>query len=103
MASGCYVIGFPAFGGREIFDPACSRPIPDGDVLSFAREVEQAIWEYEQDPAAIRRLGARAAEHIHTTFSPERQRDELLDFMAGVLAGAQPSPQHSTLEAQWIS
>jgi glycosyltransferase involved in cell wall biosynthesis len=103
MASGCYVIGFPAFGGREIFDPDVSRPVEDGDVLAFAREVEQAIWDFERDPAAIRQAGARAAEHIRTTYSPERQRDELLDFMAGVLSGARRNAEQPNLEAQWIS
>jgi glycosyltransferase involved in cell wall biosynthesis len=103
MASACYVIGFPAFGGREIFDPEFSEPIEDGDVLSFARAVEQAMFDFERDPETIRRAGARAAEHIRSLYSPERQRDELLDFMAGVLSGARRTVDHATLEAQWIS
>jgi glycosyltransferase involved in cell wall biosynthesis len=81
MACGCYVIGFPAFGGREIFDPAFSRPVPDGDVLTFAREVDAALRSFERDPAAMRSLAARGGEHVRRTYSPERQRDELLAFM----------------------
>jgi Glycosyl transferases group 1 len=112
MASGCYVIGFPAFGGREIFDPSFSRPIPDGDVLAFAREVADAMRTFDEDPAAMRAAGARAAEHVRRAYAPERQRAELVEFLDDVGA-AVPSatesplrhatPDHPTLEAQWTS
>lgn len=112
MASGCYVIGFPAFGGREIFHPSFSRPVPDGDVLAFAREVAHAIDSFDEDPAAIRAAGARAAEHVRRTYAPDRQRAELIEFMNEVLAAApraaesppdHATPDHSRLRAQWTS
>jgi len=76
---------FPAFGGREIFDPTFSKPIEDGDVLSFAREVAQALTEFEKDPTEIRRAGERAAEHVRRTYSPQRQRTELMRFVDQLL------------------
>lgn len=85
MASGCYVIGFPAFGGREIFDAAFSVPIEDGDVLSFARAVADAMADFERDPGAIHEAGRRAAEHVRRVFSPERQRAELLGVLGELL------------------
>lgn len=86
MASGCYVIGFPGFGGREIFDPVFSTPIEDGDVLAFARAVAGTLERFERDPDAIRAAGARASEHVRRTYSLDRQRDELLTFMEEVRA-----------------
>lgn len=86
MACGCYVIGFPGFGGRELFDPAFSNPIEDGDVLSFAREVAAAVSDYESDPARLRAAGARAAEHVRQTYSLSRQHDELTGFFARLAA-----------------
>ena len=80
MASGCYVVGFPGFGGREIFDPAFSTPVEDGDVLSAAREVEGLLRRYEQDPDGVRAAGARASEHIRAKYSMERQEQALLGF-----------------------
>lgn len=80
MASGCYVVGFPGFGGREIFDPAFSTPIEDGDVLSAAREVAELLRRYEQDPGEVRRAGARASEHIRARYSMERQAEGLVAF-----------------------
>jgi glycosyltransferase involved in cell wall biosynthesis len=88
MASGCYVIGFPAFGGREIFSPAFSSPIEDGDVLTFAREVERVTSAFARDPVAIHRAGRRAAEHVRQTYSASLQRAELLEFMSSVRAAA---------------
>jgi glycosyltransferase involved in cell wall biosynthesis len=82
MASGCYVIGFPGFGGREIFDRAFSRPVEDGDVLSLAREVTNLLSLYERQPGLVRETGARACEHIRERYSLERQRSELLAFYA---------------------
>lgn len=83
MASGCFVVGFPAFGGREIFDPAFSRPVEDGDVLAAARELAAAMASYEEDPRLLREDGARARRHIEASFPPERQRRELVEFFAG--------------------
>jgi glycosyltransferase involved in cell wall biosynthesis len=80
MASGCYVIGFPGFGGREIFDPAFSEPVEDGDVLSLAREVANLLRLYERQPGLVREAGVRASEHIRERYSLERQRNELLAF-----------------------
>lgn len=80
MACGCYVVGFPAFGGREIFDPAFSAPVEDGDVLGAAREVARALHLYETRPEEIRAAGARAREHVEDAYSPQRQRSELIGF-----------------------
>jgi glycosyltransferase involved in cell wall biosynthesis len=84
MASGCYVIGFPAFGGREIFDPAWSRPIADGDVLAMAHAVAETVAAFERDPEPVRRAAALGTEHVRARFGPQRQRDELLAVFAGL-------------------
>lgn len=80
MASGCFVVGFPGFGGREIFDPALSAPVEDGDVLAAARALAAAMDAYEQRPGELRALGARAGERIAERYAPRRQREELIAF-----------------------
>ena len=82
MASGCFVVGFPGFGGRDLFDPECSRAVEDGDVLTLAREVAAVMARYESDPEAVREAGARAARRIEELHSPQRQRQDLLAFHA---------------------
>jgi glycosyltransferase involved in cell wall biosynthesis len=80
MASGCFVVGFPGFGGREIFDPTVSAPVEDGDVLAAARELAAAMGAYEDRPEEVRAAGARARDHVIERFAPRRQRDELIAF-----------------------
>jgi hypothetical protein len=85
MAAGCYVIGFSGFGGREIFDPSFSRPIEDGDVLSFARATDDLLRRYERDPVAVREAGERASAHIQERYSPERLRAALISTYESVV------------------
>jgi glycosyltransferase involved in cell wall biosynthesis len=80
MASGCFVVGFPAFGGRELFDAAFSAPVEDGDVLAAARELAVAMSAYESRPEELRAAGARACAHVLERYAPSRQRDQLIAF-----------------------
>jgi glycosyltransferase involved in cell wall biosynthesis len=80
MASGCFVVGFSGFGGRDLFDGDWAREVEDGDVLTAARELATAIADYESDPATIRSHGARARTEVTARFSLERQRDAVLAF-----------------------
>jgi len=82
MASGCYVVGFPAFGGRELFDPAFSAPVEDGDVLRAARALGEAMERYERDPGELRSAGAMAGEHVRSRHSLAGQVEALLAFYA---------------------
>lgn len=96
MASGCYVVGFPAFGGREIFEPSSSVPIEDGDVLSAAKALAAAMELFERRPEAVRELGARAAERVRREYAPARQAEALLAFYAGL--GWQPQARTPSAE-----
>jgi glycosyltransferase involved in cell wall biosynthesis len=84
MASGCLTIGFPGFGGRELFDPSFATAVEDGDVLSAARALGEAMARYEAEPDEVRALGARAAEHVRREYSPGRQAESLLAFYDGL-------------------
>jgi glycosyltransferase involved in cell wall biosynthesis len=80
MASGCFVVGFPGFGGREVFDPSFSTAVEDGDVRAAAAAVAAACARYEADPAAVRADGARAAAAVRERFSRAGQVARLLAF-----------------------
>ncbi len=84
MASGCYVVGFPGFGGRELFDPECSAPVEDGDVLGAARRIADALELYGSRPQELRAAGAMARRRVEADWAPERQRAALLDFHAAL-------------------
>jgi len=80
MASGCFVVGFPGFGGREIFDPSFSVAVEDGDVGAAAAATASACARYEADPDAVRADGARAAAAVGERFSRARQAARILEF-----------------------
>jgi glycosyltransferase involved in cell wall biosynthesis len=88
MASGCFVVGFPGFGGREIFDPQCSGPVEDGDVLGAAVRIANAIELYESRPDELWAAGLRARRRIEESWTAERQRGALLDFHGSLLCAA---------------
>jgi glycosyltransferase involved in cell wall biosynthesis len=98
MASGCYVVGFPGFGGRELFDPRYSDPVEDGDVLGAAKGIANAIDLYESRPVELREAGMSARRRVTEEWTPEEQRRKLLDFFTGLLGGrgavaATPEPR----------
>jgi glycosyltransferase involved in cell wall biosynthesis len=98
MASGCLTIGFPAFGGRELFDPSFATAVEDGDVLSAARALAEAMARYEAEPGEARALGALAAEHVRREYSLARQAESLLAFYGSL--GRRHSLEPPSLAAQ---
>lgn len=102
MASGCFVVGFPGFGGRELFDPRCSGPVEDGDVLGAAVRIAGALELYEARPAELREAGMRARRRIVEAWAPAGQRRALLDFFGVVLGASGASgvaPEPSLVES----
>ncbi len=86
MASGCYVVGYTGMGGREFFDPAYCTPVPDSDLLAFARAVEEACTAYDTDPDAFTKTGRAASEQVLSRYSTENLRADLRAFYADLLA-----------------
>ena len=80
MASGCYVIGYPGMGGREFFEPDHCAPIPDGDLLAFARAIDDAIAAHDEDTEAFSKIGLTASERILSRYSAENLRADLAAF-----------------------
>lgn len=85
MASGCVVIGFHGGGGKEFFRPEFSYPIQQGDIIQFARTVEQVIKDYETSPDSVLAKGRMAADYISDRYSPEKEEVEVHDAWAEIL------------------
>lgn len=82
MASGCYVVGFTGLAGRDFFDPAYCRPVPEGDVLAFARAVEEIC---ATEPEVLAKAGRLASQTILDRYSEAGLRDDLRAFYAPLL------------------
>jgi glycosyltransferase involved in cell wall biosynthesis len=86
MACGNYVIGNHGFGGREFFRSEFSLPVDAGDVLSFARAVVGAVASDESIPGWCLERGGRAAAFIHSTYSLQAEREDVLGLYGELLS-----------------
>jgi glycosyltransferase involved in cell wall biosynthesis len=87
MACGCIVVGYHGMGGRDFFTPDHGIPVPQGDVVAFAGALEEVLERHARDPETLDELAATAAAHIQATYTPERERDSVLECWDAVLAG----------------
>jgi glycosyltransferase involved in cell wall biosynthesis len=84
MACGCAVAGYHGYGGREFLTAEHAFPVDAGDIVGFARTVEDLL---ARDPADLQAAGARAAAFVAARYSPQRERESVLAAW-GALCGA---------------
>nr|MDT0658399.1 glycosyltransferase [Micromonospora sp. DSM 115978] len=88
MACAAYVVGYPGLAGREFFDPAYCSPATDGDLLAFARAVEDACSIYDREPALLAKRAAAASAAVLGRYSRDGLRDDLAAFYRELLPTA---------------
>jgi glycosyltransferase involved in cell wall biosynthesis len=86
MASGCLVIGYHGRGGREFFHPEFSYPVEVGDIVGFARIVEDVIRDYDADPAPFHEKAERASAYIRAHYSLEQEERDIVECWRTILA-----------------
>lgn len=84
MAAGCYVVGFTGLAGREYFLPEFCRPVEEDNVRDLAMALAEEMLRYEREPERVRTDGARASQYIHSNYSEQRERSDLLRFFSGL-------------------
>ncbi len=89
MASGCVVAGYHGRGGREYFDPAFSHPIEAGDIIGFARTVEDLLRQEQAEPGLLESQGRLASEFVRANYSPEREARDIVDIWRNILGPLQ--------------
>jgi hypothetical protein len=99
MACANYVCGYHGFGGREFFRSEFSAPVSSGDILEFARTVEGIIARDRLNPAWCRERGNKAAAFIAMEYSPERERDDVIQTYTEFLQErpAKPSQERASM------
>lgn len=78
LACGCLVVGYSGFGGREFFRPPFATAIEDGDVVAFARAVENTIHLIDKAPEEAAAAGAMGARFVLERYSRDAERTDLL-------------------------
>jgi glycosyltransferase involved in cell wall biosynthesis len=88
MACGCIAIGYHGQGGREFFQPDFAFPIEQGDVIGFARTVEEVVRGVQATPELFAEKGRRAAQFIQENYSLEREENSIVDCWREILQKA---------------
>jgi len=88
MASGCITIGYDGMGGREYFTPEFAYPVAHGDIVAFARAVEEVIHLYEKNPESLNQKTQSASRFITGRYSAEREEKDAIDFWTATINAA---------------
>jgi Glycosyl transferases group 1 len=86
MACGCLTIGYHGNGGREYFRPELAFPIEVGDILGFARTVEEVLCCLRQSPETFESRTRRASEFIHEEYSLKHEAEDIQRTWRAILA-----------------
>ena len=111
MACGCIVVGYDGRGGAEFMRPPFALPVPAENILAFAQTLENLLKFIESSPREVARLGMQASQFIHSTYTPEQERDDLLTAVRTLMMHAiaeccidkaRIPPSLSTLGEGWV-
>lgn len=86
MACGCIVVGYHGMGGKEYFKQEFAYPIPQGEIISFAKVIEEVIRIFNSSPRLLEEKGRRAALFIEQNYSIEREEQDVVEFWTNILA-----------------
>ena len=84
MSCGCIVVGYHGMGGREYFKPEFSYSVPIGDVITFARTVEEVMEKYRASPEQLMERAEKAASYIRDNYSLEREEQDIVGFWSNI-------------------
>jgi hypothetical protein len=86
LACGCLVVGYTGFGGREFFRPPFATAIEDGDVVAFARTVENTIHLIDNNSEEMVAAGTAGARFALGRYSRDAERVDLLGVFNPLLS-----------------
>jgi hypothetical protein len=85
MAAGCAVVGYHGMGGRDYIRPPHAYPVDQGDIVAYARLVEELL---AGDQGDLERVGRDASAFVHETYSEQAERDSAVAVWGDLLLGA---------------
>jgi len=85
MACGCVVVGYHGNGGREFFTEETGFPIEAGDILGYARTVEDVIDRISRDIEGLRPIAKHAGALVRERYSQEAERESVVGCWEKIL------------------
>lgn len=86
LACGCAVVGYDGLGCREFFMEPHAFPVPQEDVLQFARAVEQTIAHMRKDSAAFMRQREHASAFMLQEYSQANESSDIIATWRDIVA-----------------
>ena len=84
IACGCSVIGYTGFGAREYFEPLGAVSVADGDIVTFAKEVQRWIGDFDADKHWL--TAQSRANSCLEAYSPEQEVNDVISFWSDTLS-----------------
>jgi hypothetical protein len=85
MASGCIVVGYHGGCGRLYMRERTAFAVDDGEIVSFARQVESVLRRYGSDEE-LNRMRSNAIAMIEDEFTMEREKVDVVRVFSGALS-----------------
>jgi hypothetical protein len=85
MLCGCIVVGYHGRAGLEYLHPSFSYPVEIGDIIGFARKVEDVIAAYNENPSLVMEKGKRASEDTALMYNPPIEEADLIGIWSEIL------------------
>jgi glycosyltransferase involved in cell wall biosynthesis len=102
MASGCVVVGFHGGCGRVYMRPDVAIPIDDGEVITFARQVESVLQRFGDED--LERMRESAVSLVRSEFSPAREAADVVAVFGRALEQvAAVSPATTNLNVKLLA
>lgn len=92
MACGCITIGFDGGGGKEYFKEPYAFPVAEGEIIAFAKKVEQLALDYDRNPTLYLEKGKKASEFVSDMYSKEKEEREFHIIWNKILQKHKPHP-----------
>lgn len=90
MACGCIAVGYHAGGGKEFMKLEFSYPVEYGDIINYARIVEQVIQAYDADSDRFTKMAKAASDYVLKTYTPQREEQDIINFWSDIIAADRP-------------
>jgi hypothetical protein len=93
---GCLEVSFHGGEGCEFFRSKFYYPIEQGDIINFARTVQEVVIKaYRENPEYILKKGEKAAAYIQEHHSPKLEEQEVIAAWQAILSNHQQRAQQN--------
>ena len=79
------MVGYHGRAGLEYLHPSFSYPVEIGDIIGFARKVEDVIAAYNENPSLVMEKGKRASEDTALMYNPPIEEADLIGIWSEIL------------------